>query len=66
MNSEPTRFEDPLIDEVRERRRDLLAAYDYDLGKFHEAIRRAQAEHPEKMGDHRRIRADGVDRVARG
>ena len=44
---------DPLIDEVRDRRRDLFARYDNDLDKLAEAIRRIEAEHPEKVIDRR-------------
>ena len=42
-------YEDPLIDEVRQCRKDLLADYDNDLDKFFEAIRKLQNQHPEKM-----------------
>ncbi len=44
-------FSDPLIDEVRERRRQFWAEYDNDLDKVYEAIRRFQAQHPEKLVD---------------
>ncbi len=44
-------YPDPLIDEVRGRRRDLFADYDNDPEKLFEAIRRLQAEHPEKVID---------------
>ncbi len=54
MAPENESYPDPLIDEVRQRRRDLLARYDNDLNKLFEAIQRLQAEHPEKMVDHRR------------
>jgi hypothetical protein len=49
--------EDPLIDEVRQRRRELLAAHGDDLQRLGEAIRRREAEHPEKMVDRRRRKA---------
>lgn len=42
-------YEDPLIDEVRERRRKLLDEHDNDLAKLFETIRKIQDEHPEKM-----------------
>lgn len=45
---------DPLIDEVRERRRQVFADCDNDLGKLLEAIQRVQAEHPEKIIRRRR------------
>ena len=44
---------DPLIDEVRQRRRELFASCDNDLNKLAEAIRRVEAEHPEKLKDPR-------------
>ena len=40
---------DPLIDEVRARRRELFAACDNDLRKLAERIQRCEAEHPEKV-----------------
>jgi len=42
-------YDDPLIDEVRQRRKDLLADYDNDLDKFFAALRKMQDEHPEKI-----------------
>ena len=48
---------DPLIDEVRQRRRELAAKYDNDLDKLYEAIKRRQDQHPEKVGDLRRPRS---------
>lgn len=42
-------YQDPLIDEVRERRRTLLDEHDNDLAKLFETIRKMQNEHPEKM-----------------
>jgi len=47
---------DPLIDEVRERRRQLWADYGNDLDKVYAAIQRLQAEHPEKLTDPRKSR----------
>lgn len=46
-NPEP--YGDPLIDEVRQRRKDLLADYDNDLDKYFEALRKMQEDHPEKI-----------------
>lgn len=54
MTAPSQSYSDPLIDEVRQRRRELLAKYDNDLGKLFEAARKLQAEHPEKVRDHRR------------
>ena len=45
----PEPYDDPLIDEVRQRRKDLLADYDNDLDKFFAALRKMQDEHPEKI-----------------
>lgn len=47
---------DPLIDEVRERRRQLWAKYDNDINKVYEAIKRLQEQHPEKLVDPRKAR----------
>ena len=55
MRSSP----DPLIDEVRQRRRDLFADYDNDPQKLFEAVRRLQAQHPDKIIDPRLSRARG-------
>lgn len=49
MNPEEHPHYDPLIDEVRQRRQELLAECDNDLQKLYEAIRRRQDEHPEKV-----------------
>jgi hypothetical protein len=46
-------FIDPLIDDVRQRRRDLLAFCGDDLDVLAKLIRRREAEHPERMGDPR-------------
>jgi hypothetical protein len=50
------KYADPLIDEVRERRRLLLARHGDDLEKLHEAILALQAKHPEKVVDRRKRR----------
>ena len=47
-------YPDPLIDEVRERRRALFADLGNDLRKLFEAVRRRQARHPEKIVDRRK------------
>ena len=47
-------YPDPLIDEVRQRRRELYIECGNDLQKLLEAIQHCQAEHPEKVIDHRR------------
>ena len=53
---EPESYPDPLIDEVRQRRKDLFARCDYDLRKLFEAIKREQEKHPEKVFDLRKRR----------
>ena len=47
-------YSDPLIDEVRERRRQLFARCDNDLRKLLAVIQQEQAEHPEKVTDRRK------------
>lgn len=47
-------FTDPLIDEVRERRRQVFAEHDNDFRKLLETIKRRQAENPEKVQDLRK------------
>lgn len=49
--NDTTQSSDPLIDEVRRRRRDLFADYHDDPQELFEAIRRLQAEHPDKVID---------------
>jgi hypothetical protein len=46
---------DPLVDEVRQRRRELFAEHGNDLSRLCEAIQKAEAEHPEKVVDFRRV-----------
>lgn len=52
-------YADPLIDEVRRRRRDLFTDYDKDPQKLFEAIRRLQAQHPDKVIDPRLSKSRG-------
>ena len=53
-------YADPLVDEVRQRRRELLATCDGDLGKLAELIRRREAEHPGRVVDPRKaLRGEG-------
>jgi len=47
---------DPLIDEVRERRRQLFASCGNSLRELGRLIQRRQAEHPEKVVAPRRAR----------
>ena len=46
-------FVDVLIDEVRQRRRDLLASCGDDLDALVRLIRQREAEHPERVADPR-------------
>lgn len=55
-NRHPT-VADALIDEVRQRRRDLLAACENDLTKLAELIRRRESEHPARVADPRNERS---------
>lgn len=56
MTRDPKNVSDPLIDEVRERRRKLWAKYNNDINKVYEAIKRLQEQHPEKLVDPRKAR----------
>lgn len=56
MNDREKTFSDPLIDEVRQRRRELFQDMGGDLKKLTAAIERLQAEHPEKVVDLRKRR----------
>jgi len=49
---------DPLIDEIRQRRRELYARYGNDLKKLGEAIQQIQAEHPDQLTDRRKQKQD--------
>jgi hypothetical protein len=57
--SQPSRSElvDPLIDEVRQRRRDLLASCGDDLEVLARLIRAREAEHPAWVTDPRTVPA---------
>jgi hypothetical protein len=49
--------QDFLIEEVRERRRQVLAEHGNDLKKLIEAIQRAQAEEPERYVNLRKLKS---------
>jgi len=53
MTAQAPNGSDPLIDEVRQRRREMMQEYDNDLNKLFEEFQRRQAEHPEKYVDPR-------------
>ena len=57
MAGETKRHPDPLIDEVRERRRQLWDECDHDFDKLLEVLRRFQAGHPQKLVHRRQSRA---------
>jgi hypothetical protein len=61
MNMGQPSYSDPLIDEVRQRRRDLFAEHGNDLDRLLEAIGRCQEEHPEKLVDLRSRTADSAE-----
>jgi hypothetical protein len=48
-----SKFTDPLIEEVRQRRRDLLASCGDDLEALARLIRHREAKHPERVADPR-------------
>ncbi len=47
MNEKKEQLDDPLIDEVRERRRQLSSRYDNDLLELFKAIQELQKKHPQ-------------------
>jgi hypothetical protein len=51
------RVEDPLVDEVRQRRVQLLGSFDNQLEKLCAELVRRQAEHSERIVDLRRDHA---------
>jgi len=54
MTHQEEPYTDPLIDEVRQRRRELLGECDNDLNKLLERIERRQKSRPEMMVDRRK------------
>ena len=56
MSNTHDRPVDVLIDEVRQRRRDLLAACGDDLDTLIRLIRQREAERPERVADPRATR----------
>ena len=55
---------DPLIDEVRSRRAELLARFGGDLRALAREIDAMQAEHPDKMVDRRIARKRALQPLA--
>jgi hypothetical protein len=60
MSNQHDRPVDVLIDEVRQRRRDLLASCGNDLDTLIQLIRQREAQHPERVAD---PRATGTTRA---
>jgi len=60
MNAGNKDHPDPLIDEVRERRRQIWEECGRDFEKLLERIQRLQAAHPEKLVDPRKSRKAGT------
>jgi hypothetical protein len=56
MNAEKKDHPDPLIDEVRERRRQIWEECDHDFDKLLERIQGLQAEHPGPIVDRRKAK----------
>ncbi len=56
MAVETKQYPDALIDEVRERRRQIWEECGRDFNKLLERIQRLQAQHPEKLVDPRKSR----------
>lgn len=49
MTTQTPAFLDPLVDEVRQRRRELFADYGNDLRRLFDELERRQREHPEML-----------------
>ncbi|HKQ49505.1 MAG TPA: hypothetical protein VJZ71_15645 [Phycisphaerae bacterium] len=54
MTPEQPQSDDPLIDEVRRRRREVAEEYGYDLKQLFDELKRRDAEHPERLVDPRK------------
>lgn len=61
MTTQAPKGSDPLIDEVRQRRREMMQEHGNDLRKLFDAIQRRQAEHPQSYAD-RRLKEDSRSR----
>ena len=44
-----TKHEPDIIDEIHARRAEIMAQFDYDLGRYIEYLRERQKEHPERI-----------------
>jgi hypothetical protein len=62
MASETKRYPDPLIDEVRERRRQIWDECDHDFDKLFDLLRRFRAEHPENLVDRRKSKRKTLEK----
>jgi hypothetical protein len=51
---------DPLIDEVRARRRELMESCGNDLNRLLDRIDELQRQHPDKLSDHRTAASTGI------
>jgi hypothetical protein len=58
MNARPERV-DVLIEDVRQRRRDLLASCGDNLDALLQLIRQLEAEHPQRVADPRGLPKPG-------
>ena len=54
MTTDNEPYLDPLIDEVCQRRRELLVDCGNDLHRLSELVQRRQTQHPEKVVDRRK------------
>jgi hypothetical protein len=49
MNPDAAHPPDPLLDEVRDRRRQVSAQFDHDVEKLFDELRRRESEHPDTL-----------------
>lgn len=63
MNNEQAEpYLDPVVDRVREARRALAEACDFDVRKMADLFRRMEAQHPERVATPKRaVEADEVE-----
>ena len=66
MTGEMQPYSDPLIDDVRARRRAMLARYGNDLRAFFDAVEQMQATHPERLADRRKVHPSALLSRTRG
>ena len=47
-------WEDPLVEEIRKRRRELMAEYDNDLSKLIDSIKKNRKKYPDRLASEKK------------